>query len=266
MSNQFDWQILDRFLAGEASPEDEARVRAWMSASPERRAMVESLQQQQAITTRVDVDRAWQRVAAQTVRPARSTPRWGGWVAAAAAVLTVGSIATFRLWRPAAVPTHVATTWREITAPLGKRASVTLPDSSTVVLNAGSTLRYVSIYGATDREVQLRGEAYFVVRHDAAHPFRVRANNAVIQDVGTRFVVRAYDDAHGTIVVVAEGAVGVARAGSTARDTVVVNPGVLARMTTTGAITTTAVDAGRYTGFSRGLLVLGISRSTKPCR
>ncbi|MGH7617225.1 MAG: FecR domain-containing protein, partial [Gemmatimonadaceae bacterium] len=58
-------------------------------------------------------------------------------------------------------------------------------------------------------------------------------------------------------VVVAEGAVGVARSGGGGHDTVVVTPGVLAHVTPTGAITTTAVDASRYTGFSRGLLVLG---------
>jgi ferric-dicitrate binding protein FerR (iron transport regulator) len=151
----------------------------------------------------------------------------------------------------------VATSWHETSAPLGRRASVTLPDSSTVVLNAGSSIRYASTFGRGEREVELRGEGYFVVRHDSTRPFRVRANNAAIQDVGTRFVVRAYDASHGTIIVVAEGAVAVAAAGTAAHDTVVVTPGVMARMGSSGAIVTTAVDTERYTGFSDGLLVLG---------
>jgi ferric-dicitrate binding protein FerR (iron transport regulator) len=123
-----------------------------------------------------------------------------------------------------------------------------------VVLNAGSALRYSSIFGQKAREVFLVGEAYFEVRPDSERPFRVRANNAEIQDVGTRFSVRAYDTMHGTLVVVAEGAVGIAAAGSFRHDTVVVMPGVLARMTPSGAVTTTAANATKYTGFATGLL------------
>lgn len=259
MTDDLDWQALDRLLAGDASPEDDERVRAWMNTSPERRALVESLQRRDLKTlVPVDVERAWQQLAARTVRQSRhSQRRTAAWLAAAAVVLAVGSVVTMRTARSRTAPTQVAASLHEVTSPLGQRASVTLPDSSTVVLNAGSTLRYASTYGRGKRDVQLTGEGYFVVRHDAARPFRVRANNAAIQDVGTRFVVRAYDAAHGTVVVVTEGAVGVATAGSTSHDTVVVTPGVLARMATTGAITTTKVDAARYTGFSSGLLVLG---------
>lgn len=259
MNDELDWQLLDRFLAGDASAAEEERVRAWMSSSAEQRALVESLQGRLGVNAKsVDVERAWQRVAERTVRTRRvSSSRGIAWLAAAAVVLAVGSVVTMKMLGPPAPSTQVVAALHEVSAPLGQRASVTLPDSSTVVLNAGSTLRYDATFGQTERDVQLTGEAYFVVRHDATRPFRVRANNAAIQDVGTRFVVRAYDASHGTIVVVSEGAVGVTAADGAPRDTVVVMAGVLARMTTTGAITTTAVDAARYTGFSRGLLVLG---------
>lgn len=256
--SDLDWQVLDRFLAGDASPADQELVRAWINAAPERQALVESLRRQAASAeSPVDVERAWQRVAARTVRT--TSVNWRrrvGWLAAAGVVLAVGSALAIRVAQTGNAPTSLAVTWREVTSPLGQRATVTLPDSSTVVLNAGSTLRYAPTFGKSEREVALTGEGYFVVKHDAARPFRVRANNASIQDVGTRFVVRAYDASHGTIVVVAEGAVGVAAEGAR-RDTVLVKPGMLARVATTGAITTASVDAGRYTGFSNGLLVLG---------
>jgi ferric-dicitrate binding protein FerR (iron transport regulator) len=134
---------------------------------------------------------------------------------------------------------------------------VTLPDSSTVVLNAGSAVRYPYPFERTEREVVLHGEGYFTVRHDAARPFRVRTNDAEILDVGTRFVVRDYDSSPGTVIVVVDGAVGVSAADIAHRDTVVVVTGMLARLTPSGTITTALVDTQSYTGFADGLLVLG---------
>src|SRR4051812_4664978 len=120
--NNLDWQILDRFLAGSASPAEADQVRAWMSASAENRALVEFLQQDAATTPSVNVDRAWERVAARTVRntvraarpPMRRTV---GFLAAAAVILVAGSIATRAALRGGAPAQQVAVTWNEIAAP-----------------------------------------------------------------------------------------------------------------------------------------------------
>src|SRR4029079_315499 len=56
------------------------------------------------------------------------------------------------------------------------------------------------------RNVEVRGDAWFAVVHDAAKPFTVRAANAVIVDIGTTFTVKS--DAHdGVMVSVTEGSV-----------------------------------------------------------
>ena len=258
MTEPLDSQIFDRFLAGEASPAEAEQVRVWMEASPSHRALIESLRRNASSSTSVDVDRAWKRVAARTV--ARKPTDWRRnvvWLAAATLVLAAGLTLTQRMLRSSGAPVRIATTWRQINAPVGRRTTITLPDSTTIILNAGSTIRYASTFGRVDREVVLTGEGYFLVRHDSTRPFRVLANNAEAQDIGTRFVIRAYDAAQGTIVVVVDGAVGLAVAGTTGPDTVVVKGGMLARMTPSGAITTTPVETERYTGFTDGLLVLG---------
>jgi ferric-dicitrate binding protein FerR (iron transport regulator) len=255
MTPDLDWQTLDRVLAGDASPDEEERVRIWVSESPERQATLESLRKRNGALTSVDVERAWQRVALRTVSAPAVHRKWTiGWVAAAVVVIGVGSLVSARMLRSSARETPVPTSWKELGAPLGRRASVVLPDSTRVVLNAGTSLRYSSLFGQNGREVFLSGEAYFAVKPDSTRPFRVRANNAEIQDAGTSFVVRAYDSTHGTFVVVDEGAVGIAPAGSFGHDTVVVMPGVLARVAPSGAVTTTAVDGARYTGFAKGVL------------
>src|SRR4029079_3459755 len=56
------------------------------------------------------------------------------------------------------------------------------------------------------RNVEVRGDAWFAVVHDAGKPFTVRAANAVIVDIGTPFTVKS-DAPDGVIVSVTEGSV-----------------------------------------------------------
>ena len=132
--------------------------------------------------------------------------------------------------------------------------SIDLPDGSSAILNAGSHLRYDST--GHGRDVYLRGEGYFVVRHDSVRPFTVRANGALIRDVGTRFVVRAYDGQAGATVVVAEGAVNVRRDVAGAAESVTATQGMLARLASTGSLVTSKVDPANYLAFADGRLVL----------
>ncbi len=57
----------------------------------------------------------------------------------------------------------------------------------------------------------LEGEGYFEVTHDARRPFRVHAGDALTEDLGTRFVVRAYPELAAVDVAVAEGVVSLRR-------------------------------------------------------
>lgn len=94
----------------------------------------------------------------------------------------------------------------------GQRATIHLPEGTTIVLNANSSLRYPADWtGNRLREIELRGEAYFDVspqmRKDRAD-FLVRTNDGLVKVVGTRFVV--YERGQGTRVVVESGKVRVA--------------------------------------------------------
>ena len=70
---------------------------------------------------------------------------------------------------------------------------ITLPDGSSVQLNANSTLSYPGSFGKSKREVELDGEAFFDVAHDKQHPFIVHTHQMDIQVTGTRFNVDAYN-------------------------------------------------------------------------
>lgn len=86
--------------------------------------------------------------------------------------------------------------------------TLTLPDGSTVELNAGADIAVE--YSAEVRAVRLvRGEAWFAVAKNPARPFVVRVGEVTVRAVGTAFVVRQGADDVG--VLVTEGKVAVQR-------------------------------------------------------
>ena len=66
-----------------------------------------------------------------------------------------------------------------------------LPDSSRVTLNGDSRLAYNSQFGKTNRELSLRGEAFFQVKQDTVKPFIVETSLIQVEVLGTSFQVIA---------------------------------------------------------------------------
>ena len=225
--------LLARYLAGEATDAESRDVERWAAGDPADRARLDELRAIWNARRPVewDVDAMWAGVRrtirsdrARTPRIGRVLPatrRWWALPAAAAATVLLTLGASFLILRsphqapaaPAALP------MREYATPRGQRGTVQLPDGTRLMLAAASRLRIPNDFGRGAREVLLEGEALFDVVHDSTHPFRVRTRNAVAQDIGTRFVVRAYPEDSAVAVAVAEGqvALGRTRSDSTAQ-------------------------------------------------
>lgn len=94
-----------------------------------------------------------------------------------------------------AVPPQAAVAFNTITTPRGGQYHIILPDGSKVWLNASSSLHFPTAFRDVNRNVVLKGEAYFEVAKDAAHPFHVMVSeNMKIAVLGTGFNVMAYAD------------------------------------------------------------------------
>ncbi|HEV2560762.1 MAG TPA: FecR domain-containing protein [Rhizomicrobium sp.] len=92
---------------------------------------------------------------------------------------------------------------------IGGRELVSFADGTKIELNTDTVLR--ANMTTTARTVWLdRGEAYFQVRHDAAHPFVVMVGRQRITDLGTKFLIRR--DAGQLKVALVEGSVRLAAA------------------------------------------------------
>ncbi|TSJ36580.1 DUF4974 domain-containing protein [Mucilaginibacter corticis] len=90
--------------------------------------------------------------------------------------------------------------------PKGHQYSVVLPDGTKVWLNAASSLKYPTKF-VSERIVELTGEAYFEVVHNVHMPFKVKTNNQLTEDIGTRFNISAYNDEPATATTLVEGSV-----------------------------------------------------------
>lgn len=164
--------LVEKVLAGTASPADIAeldRLRARLA---------------ETYDTAGELARTRARLAKTDPRPTRT---WRVPLAAAATFVIAALglvVARDRLGRHPAAVRHYA-------AAPGERATIVLPDGSHVVLGAASTLAFVS--ADSGRDATLTGQAEFDVAHDVRHPFRVHTGTTIARDVGTIFVVRAYD-------------------------------------------------------------------------
>jgi len=83
--------------------------------------------------------------------------------------------------------TGLRTTSTTILASIDKQL-VILPDGSEVNLSRGSSLTYKSGF-EKNRNLELKGEAYFSVEHDTQHPFLVKSEHFTVEVLGTEFVL-----------------------------------------------------------------------------
>lgn len=86
------------------------------------------------------------------------------------------------------------TEYNTISTPRGGQYELVLPDGTHAWLNAASSLRFSVAFSGAERKVELKGEGYFAVAADEAHPFVVAFGHAQVQVLGTEFNIKAYDD------------------------------------------------------------------------
>ena len=241
--------LLERYLAGGASPAEAAAVRAWLANDPGHATLLEDLRLIRRIAAEraphSSVDAAWARAVAVLFPRAR---RWLTWPALAAAAIVV-AVVGYRVLRP-------APQWREFATAPAHRAVVRLRDGTRVFLAPQSRLRYRDGYGAGHRDVQLDGAAHFEVVH-APHPFRVHTRGMTVEDLGTAFAVRSYPDQAATEVAVTQGRVALWGTTSAPRDApaLVLAVGDLARVDAgAGPTVRHGVDVERYVAWTKGVL------------
>ena len=97
--------------------------------------------------------------------------------------------------------------------PAGYTYNVQLADGSTVMLNAGSELRFPEEFRDSVRQVELKGEGYFDVRKSDA-PFVVKAGGTRVKVYGTQFNLFYSEKLALSEAVLVEGSIGMIAGGT----------------------------------------------------
>lgn len=107
---------------------------------------------------------------------------WFKYAAAAAVVLLLSTTAFLRFYT------------ESVSVPAGLHSSVSLPDGSTVELNAATELSFHPFWWQFDRSVKMEGEAFFDVKKGSS--FSVMSRNGTTTVLGTSFNINSREDGY----------------------------------------------------------------------
>jgi len=184
----------DGFTAGER-----ALFEAWFAADEAHQDAFRRADRAWAVFDRSNGDEILEAMRQHALAPRRN---WVSWRAAAAIlVIAIGAAAlsmpSLRWWQRGAQQTVLTGAAVQYASARGEVKAVTLPDGSTMTLDADSVA--LGRFGAAERSIQLlHGRAFFIVAHDSVRAFTVTAGTQRTTDVGTRFDVNV---AAGTLTI-----------------------------------------------------------------
>ena len=151
-------------------------------------------------------------------------------------------------------PTEIGS--NKLSTPRGGQYQLMLPDGTKVWLNSASSIMYPTAFVGRERKVEITGEAYFEVIHNSKMPFRVKANDQIIEDIGTAFNVNAYPDEKSLNTTLIEGSVQIIVDQKFHSYEVVLKPGQQAQMTEDKIKVKPKVDIDKIVAWKNGKMSL----------
>jgi transmembrane sensor len=204
-------KLLVNYLTGEASQAEREVVHRWLGESVENRIYFEELKKIDktvkisGFADSFDTDRSWQKIKLRHYKELADTAKYNyradkrmfirdlfRYAAFIVLAFAIGAIGFHYLDKKMDI--KASEVWYTVDSPYGSRVKLTLADGSKVWLNAGSNLRYSSLFGYKNRKVILNGEAFFSVEKDSSKQFIVTTPYLDVKVYGTEFNVKAYSN------------------------------------------------------------------------
>ncbi len=182
--------LLTKHFAKETTAQEEKLILDWLAASNTHQKEYQVLEQIwqktsqfDAKTPDFDVEKAWTKVRAKTQVQTKVLPVWR-WAAVASILIGILSLGVYNLVKPSPAS--------EFTTVLAQKAqTITLEDGTVIRMNRGAELTYPIHFAKNQRNITLKGEAFFDVAHDTSRPFVIDAANTQVKVLGTSFNLRA---------------------------------------------------------------------------
>lgn len=210
-------ELIAEYLSGGLDAFKKAELERWINASEENRRYFMQREElwfsavSQEELKAYDADKAFEafrrRLKAAEARQPVVGRAWRRRYLRYAAVVASLCLVSYFSYRQGGKDLQDALAQIEVEAPAGSQTRVRLPDSTLVVLNAGSRMVYAQDFGVESREVELEGEGYFEVTHNKQQPFRVSSANIALTVLGTKFNFKDYPQEDEVVVSLREGQV-----------------------------------------------------------
>lgn len=191
--NHITDELLSKYFAGEALPEEAMAIDAWRTSDAEHASTFRASWDAWNATspkpyTLPDIQAVWKIIAASTKQKVRYLP----WLAAASLLIAVSLLAAWLLTRP------TPATQQTIIAAATQTTTQALPDGSVAKVAPGGEISYAEDFKGNTRTIHLKGNGDFDVKYDPDKPFEVTVGPIKITVLGTSFHV---DESDSTITV-----------------------------------------------------------------
>ncbi len=220
LNQNFDQNIIVRFLMGEASQADIARLDEWVKADQANRAHFDqirdtwnSIEVGRRLTDRNiqnDLQSVLNRIDGPRLRVSHNKRYFShSRIWKAAAVFIIGFAVSWFISHSPALMHDANDSWHVVETPKGSKTKIILPDGSKIWLNAGSKLKYPKEFAPHSRKVYLEGEAFFEVARDEQRQFLVKTRDIVVRVFGTKFNIKSYPEDNTVETTLVEGSVSI---------------------------------------------------------
>ncbi|MBA4849652.1 FecR family protein [Emticicia sp. BO119] len=213
--HEFD-KLLEKYLAGECSTEEEKLIWEWQENMLKNSQLLLNSDEKEAIKKRL-----WSRIYDNTIGAGEEETsiskkrifmilKWG-----IAALLLIGLTNIFLIMKDkkAEVTAETLPTQHssdiEVKNTSSSDSEIKLEDGTVVKLKKNSSISYPKHFGKETRNVYLKGEAFFKVKRNPNAPFIVHTGDLVTEVLGTSFNVKSYDNSKAIEVSVTSGRVSV---------------------------------------------------------
>lgn len=201
--------IVERFLKNECTEQERELIETWYFSFENNLDGISQMTDEEQIGLENELYlKIKEKITSKVEKPTRQI-NWVWYLSGAAAMFLLA----FGLWTYNKTTKNIQTIsgvpfsgWAKYENVSAKELKITLPDGSVVVMQPKTQLSY-NQSDTKFREVNLTGEAFFDVMHDATRPFLIYTGKMTTKVLGTSFTIKAFPNMKKSEVSVVSGKV-----------------------------------------------------------
>lgn len=200
--------LLLKYISGELPVSEHKKIEEWIDASEENKQVVRDIFSIYLASDTIQTIRSCKTSKALQKINKRINSSYKKriflYLQRIAAILLIPLIITFIYYLTQKSPVEYV----ELRTAPGMIGKIDLPDGTSVWLNSDSYIRHPQLFSGNTREVQIEGEAYFVVKKDKSKPFIIHTPSELdIEVLGTEFNIEAYKNTNTVKTILVSGSV-----------------------------------------------------------